>query len=169
MELLNRLAMVDQRIFLRCVDLTPSAGLRNAAKAISKTGDGYAQVLLPTLLLFTGASGQALFALALAAFILERGCYWVLKNTLRRQRPAVKLASYNSLIKASDEFSFPSGHTSAAFLLAALVSAHFPALAIPLFAWAGMIACARVVLGVHFPADVLAGMTLGLSIAALML
>ena len=169
MELLNRLAMIDQRIFLRCADLTPSAGLHRLAKVVSRTGDGYTQVLLPAALLFAGPAGQALFSLALLAFLLERSCYWVLKNTLRRQRPAVKLDSYTALIQASDEFSFPSGHTSAAFLLAALTSAHFPLLAAPLFIWAALVGCARVILGVHFPADVLAGMALGLSIATIVL
>ena len=72
-------------------------------------------------------------------------------------------------LKPSDEFSFPSGHTTAAFLFATAASHCFPALTLVLFSWAALIGLSRVMLRVHFVSDVLAGMLLGTLIANLSL
>jgi len=64
-----------------------------------------------------------------------------------------------------DAFSFPSGHTlhAVAFTLVAL--SYFPALAPVLVPFALLTAASRVVLGLHYPSDVLAGAALGAGIA----
>ena len=97
----------------------------------------------------------------MAAFLLELPLYVWLKRRIRRPRPADAEASLRAFIKPSDRFSFPSGHTAAAALMATLVAVHYPALtalAVPL---AVLIGLSRVVLGVHFPTDILAGAVLG--------
>ena len=55
----------------------------------------------------------------------------------------------------------------AAFLLAGLSLVSIGSIAFPLYLWAFMIAVSRVVLGVHFPSDTLAGAILGSLIAFL--
>lgn len=174
MELLNRLSHYDQRLFLWCASLSHSAHyakhLHLAAKVISRSGDGYLQVLLPlALVAFYGSAAIPLLVTILVAFTIERALYWLLKNSLKRRRPPAAIPSFTALIIASDEFSFPSGHTSAAFLLAIITAAFFPALALPLFIWASCIAVSRVILGVHFPADTVAGICLATLVASLVL
>ena len=71
------------------------------------------------------------------------------------------------MITASDEFSFPSGHTSGAFLVATALTILLPPVGIAgyLYGWAALVALSRVILGVHFPLDTLAGALLGGSLA----
>lgn len=60
-----------------------------------------------------------------------------------------------------DEFSFPSGHTLHAVAFSVIAIAWFPALTLPLLLFAMLVAMSRVVLGLHYPSDVLAGIALG--------
>lgn len=136
------------------------------ARALSRSGDGLLQVLLPTLLLALDRdAGTTVFLVTAAGFAIERPLYWILKNSCQRRRPPEAIPSFNSVIVASDRFSFPSGHTCGAFLLAAIMTQHYPALAVPMYLWAGAVGLSRVVLGVHFPTDILAGALLGSAIA----
>jgi len=170
MQILNRLVDYDQRTFLWCAAFSHTKNLHTAARIISRTGDGYLQVFLPLLIwAYIGASAFTFVNILVFAFTVERSLYWVLKNSLKRRRPPAAIPRFKAMITASDEFSFPSGHTSGAFLLAILVSNYIPVLAIPLFIWVACVGLSRVILGVHFPADIIAGMALGGSIALLFL
>lgn len=162
MRLLDSLYQYDQRLLLWCTDNRHKQRLSRLAKACSKTGDGYLQIVLPTgLLLLDSQQGEAFFHTALIAFSLQLPLYWLLKNTLKRRRPPQIIPSFTSIIAASDQFSFPSGHSSAAFLLANLTALFYGAIAWPLYLWAICVSLSRVVLGVHFPTDILAGIGLG--------
>jgi len=96
---------------------------------------------------------SALLALALST---------LLKQIIARPRPFV---SYPFLEKLSTggSGSFPSGHTSDAFTLAASLSFAFPRwyVILPAYAWAGAVGYSRMHLGVHYPSDVAASIVLG--------
>lgn len=66
---------------------------------------------------------------------------------------------------ASHSASFPSGHATFVFLLCAALSPGMPKLIRwGLWIFAGVVALSRIVVGAHFPADVLAGALLGLGV-----
>ena len=167
MRLLTLCQHLDTRVLLWSVRHRERRALPVVVRWTSRTGDGYAQVGVPGALWFGGGDARALALQIAWLFALERCLYWITKNGLRRRRPPESLPAFTSMIVASDRFSFPSGHTSAAFLLAALVHAQAPSLGGFAFAWASAVGASRVALGVHFPSDVLAGAALGLSIAEL--
>ncbi|QIZ85729.1 phosphatase PAP2 family protein [Bermanella marisrubri] len=137
-------------------------------RMISRSGDGYTQIILPlSLFLVAPILAHQFILLVLTAFAIERPLYFVLKNILKRRRPPEVVPDFTSIIRASDQFSFPSGHTMAAFLLAGLCVSQFGAVAWPIYIWASLVGFSRVMLGVHFPSDILAGACLGSSIAYL--
>lgn len=135
------------------------------SRLISRTADGHLYVFISSLVVITVGTDQLFLAHALLAFTDERSVYWVLKNSLKRKRPTEALPDFKSHIIASDEFSFPSGHTSAAFLFVTLLVLHFGSFLTLLYPWAMAVAMSRVYLGVHFPTDTVMGAVLGSSIA----
>ena len=64
----------------------------------------------------------------------------------------------------SDRFSFPSGHALNAFAIGSVIALAFPLVAVPVLAVAASVAASRVVLGLHWLSDVLAGALVGLVI-----
>ena len=162
MQILGALQQADLRLFAWLFRNGERFFLISPARAVSHSGDGYLHVLIPLLLIFMGAERAGDLVLVLAfALSLERPLYWVLKNALRRRRPEQFVPGFRSLIVASDRFSFPSGHSSAAFLLVTCLCVIYGAAALPMLAWAAAVGLSRIVLGVHFPGDISAGASMG--------
>lgn len=168
MKILNMLQQADSGVLHWTFMQRERRLVIPAARILSRSGDGYMPVI--TILVCFSLSNPLYRQLAwqlTLLFLLERIVYFIAKNTLRRQRPAETLNAFTALVVASDKFSFPSGHTSAATLYAAIIYQYFPIIGVCLLVWAAGVGASRVILGVHYPSDILAGATLGLSIASL--
>jgi undecaprenyl-diphosphatase len=165
MKLINSIHKYDVFMFIWLNNVSIHRALVRIARYVSKTADGILYVLLAAGLYFTQGSTDPLLQTLLLAFAIERPVYFVLKNSFKRHRPQQALQNFRSVITPSDHFSFPSGHTSAAVMVATLVGYFFPPLMVVLYLWAAMVGFSRVVLGVHFPTDTLVGAILGLSTA----
>ena len=64
-----------------------------------------------------------------------------------------------------DQFSFPSGHTITAFAVAISLSHFYPELSFALIFCAISVAASRILLGMHFLSDVVAGAVIGALLA----
>lgn len=95
----------------------------------------------------------------------------LIKLLVARERPfealdgTVQTISFYGLAESSG-YSFPSGHATRIFTVAAIVSLNvkYPVKALA-FAIAAMVAISRVFLGLHWPTDILAGALLGIAAA----
>jgi undecaprenyl-diphosphatase len=65
-----------------------------------------------------------------------------------------------------DEFSFPSGHTLQAVSFTIIALAWYPLLAPLLLGFTSLVAASRVILGLHYPSDVLAAIGIGCGLGA---
>lgn len=138
------------------------------ARTVSRSGDGWFYPLVPVCLYLLGYEDTGTFTISLlVAFGFERCIYFLVKNGFKRRRPDDVLPGYRSVIVASDEFSFPSGHTSAAFLLVTALTLSFGGAFLALYVWAIGVGTSRVILGVHFPSDIIIGASMGTVIATL--
>ena len=168
MELLYALQKFDLRLFVKVFRQGERRAIRPLAKALSQSGDGYLHILLPVLLWLLSAPQLQQFAyLLLLSLTMERSLYFILKNSLKRRRPQEYMPGFRSLIVASDQFSFPSGHSSGAFLLATALAVIYAGPLLVVYLWACCVGFSRVILGVHFPGDILAGATMGTTITLL--
>lgn len=136
------------------------------SRIVSRSGDGYLQVAFPITAWLIASPAASVYATALVlALTIERLVYLLLKNSLQRRRPQEIMPGFSALVVPSDRFSFPSGHTSAAFCLATMTGIVFGGPFLMLYGWACGVALSRILLGAHFPGDTLAGATIGSAIA----
>ncbi len=160
-SLFERVHRLDTLAFL-WLHVTKRSPYRKSVRWISRTGDGHLYVLAAIAIALMEPHRGTAFVLAGAlAYTLDVSLYLILKNAIKRDRPAMKIDFYEAWITPSDQFSFPSGHTAAAFLFAALIASFYPAFALPCYLWATLIGASRVLLGVHYPSDIAAGALLG--------
>lgn len=159
---LNRLDARDRALYARVI-LRPSGsvaarvfwrGITHAGGARASIGLCLASVALPAVSLLT--AWRALLLLGVSHAVVQ-----VIKRTVGRPRP-VAGASFPSLVDVPDRFSFPSGHACAAMAVAVGFASAFPSLALPLLLLAWLVGFSRVVLGVHYPGDVLVGQAIAL-------
>lgn len=167
MRLLQNIHNYDVLTFDWCLRRKNRERVVKLSRIISRTGDGPLYVLIGIIALIT--NHWPLAQLMAAGFAIERLLYFVFKSSFKRNRPPAAIPGYRSEVEPSDQFSFPSGHTSAAFLMAGCLSFAFPWTAWILYPWACSVGLARVMLGVHFPTDTLAGALLGSTICSVLI
>ena len=164
-KVLDTIQWVDLQAFDWCLKRKHRQLIVDVSRCVSKTADGHLYIVLA---LVAAVLEQWLLLQVLAlGFSTERVLYFVLKNYLKRNRPEQAIPSFTSAIKPSDQFSFPSGHTSAAFFMWTVLATFLPVLIVPVLCWAVLVGISRVMLGVHFPTDIVAGALLGYSTSTL--
>lgn len=149
-------------------------GARGAVRAwfrlVSRLGDGaFWYALMAALVLFDGWRGLGASAHLAATGLVALLLYRKLKRWTKRPRPFAADGRIRPLIAPLDEFSFPSGHTLHAVAFTVVALAWYPGLAPLLLPFTASVAVSRVVLGLHYPSDVLAATLIGIALALLSL
>lgn len=164
-------ARVDAAEYRICRRLNHGAAFpvpRRIFQVASRLGDGIIWYVLIVALPWCYGR-QALRPAVVMALtgMLGLVVYKVLKRACVRERPFITHAAIDLAMPPLDRYSFPSGHTLHAASFALQASMHFPQLGWVLVPLALTIAASRVVLGLHYPTDVLAGAVLGASLGGL--
>lgn len=135
-------------------------------RVVSRLGDGVFWYALMLGLLLTPGEGAAFVVMQM---LLAGGSgtliYKAIKGKTLRPRPFEVHQHIAIGIAPLDKFSFPSGHTLHAVAFTLVAVAHAPALAWGLVPFACLVGASRVVLGLHYPSDVLAGALIGAGVA----
>jgi undecaprenyl-diphosphatase len=152
----------DERLMRRVNRWRPPRWLRLWMIAATRAGDGwlwYGAGL--AVALFGGA--ERLDALLAAGLAMGVGiaAFLKLKRAFGRKRPCAVEPNCWATLLPPDQFSFPSGHTITAFAAAVSLGSYYPALLPGLLFCAASVALSRIVLGMHFLSDVVAGGVLG--------
>ena len=162
-------ARIDAAEYGLCRRLNRGAshvGLRNTFRVASRLGDGviwYGMLaLLPLLYGRAAVRPVVIMAITGVAGVL---LYKMLKKICVRERPFITHSTISLAMPPLDRYSFPSGHTLHAVAFAWQAIAAFPELGWVLVPLASLIAASRVVLGLHYPTDVLAGAAIGAGLA----
>ena len=165
------MARVDAAEYGICRKLNRGASFaipRTVFRVVSRLGDGVVwYVLILTLPLLYGAPAVRPAIIMAVTGMAGIALYKVLKRVFVRERPFITHAAIDLGAAPLDRYSFPSGHTLHAVSFAWQLTAHFPELGWFVVPLAGMIAASRVVLGLHYPTDVIAGAAVGALLAAL--
>jgi len=136
--------------------------------AVSRLGDGvFWYLLMAAMVVVDGRAGLAASAHLAITGVVALTLYRYLKRWTRRPRPFAADGRIRAWVAPLDEFSFPSGHTLHAVAFTTVALAHYPGLAWLLVPFTACVGASRVVLGLHYPSDVIAATAIGAALAAL--
>lgn len=165
---LNRMHQLDSSLCVAVNHTSQYRLIRNSFRLVSRLGDGiFWYGLMIVILIINGAEGVVPVLHMSLAGLAGTLLYKWLKGKTLRPRPYEVHQDIWLTGTPLDKFSFPSGHTLHAVVFSAVVLSYYPQLAIIVVPFTTMVGLSRVVLGLHYPSDVLAGALIGVLIAGL--
>jgi undecaprenyl-diphosphatase len=132
---------------------------------VSRLGDGvFWYALIAILPLLDGIAGLKASLHMLLTGGVALALYKGLKGVTRRDRPCDAAPGVSAAVPPLDRYSFPSGHTLHAVSFSTVAIHHYPELVWLLAPFTVLVAGSRVVLGLHYPSDVLVAVAIGLAL-----
>lgn len=166
--MLQRIQDLDER-FARSVQEQDQPRLvRALAVVLAHSGDSWFWILGLAVLWWFGDAYWKQLAVAMLIGILATALLvMAIKFTVRRSRPE---GEWGRIYRSTDPHSFPSGHAARSTMLAVLALGLGPLwLGVSMLIWAPLVGLARMIMGVHYPSDILAGMVFGIIMGILVL
>ncbi len=123
-------------------------------------------VMLVALALFGGGKGRSAVLLALITItITDQLSSTYLKPWIGRIRPCHVVEGVRIITGCGNSLSFPSGHATNTMAAAILFGAFYRRALIPALVLSVAVSYSRIYIGIHYPADILAGWIIGGGIA----
>ncbi|MDO9052239.1 MAG: phosphatase PAP2 family protein [Methylotenera sp.] len=165
---MHRMHQLDSNVCVAVNHTSQYRLIRDSFRIASRLGDGiFWYALMLGVLVFKGTEGlTSVIHMASAGLVGTLLYKWLKGKTLRPRPYQVRQDIYLTGIPL-DKFSFPSGHTLHAVVFTVVALSYFPHLSFFLVPFTLMVALSRVVLGLHYPSDVIAGALLGSLIGGL--
>jgi undecaprenyl-diphosphatase len=159
----NQIQSNDHRLMRRVHRWRAPRWFRILMITMTRGGDGWLWYGIGAILAVFGGEERFLaIGAGTAASVLGIFIFRALKHSSRRKRPCEIEPHCWATLLPPDKYSFPSGHTITAFAVAMALGMFYPQLMVALLTAAVLIAASRIILGMHFLSDVLAGCVIGL-------
>jgi undecaprenyl-diphosphatase len=165
---MSPLQALDTRLFLAVNRLPHPAAANVLADGITVVTTGgwiWLLGLAAARLARVPQSRRAFRLAALSVIGATSAVEWPIKALFRRRRPFIDIVRALVIGRRPDGWSFPSGHSAAAFSGAWILSTVWPGRAPLFFALASLVGFSRIYVGAHYPGDVFSGAALGMLIA----
>lgn len=165
---LQRMHQLDSNMCVAVNHTSQYKLIRNSFRLISRLGDGVFWYGLMTAILCINGTEALPPVLHMATVgLLGTLLYKWLKGKTLRPRPYEVRQEITLAGMPLDKFSFPSGHTLHAVIFSIIALHYYPQLVVILIPFTLLVALSRVVLGLHYPSDVLAGALIGAALACI--
>ena len=166
--MLQRIQELDDRFTESSQAKEQPGFIRALAVVLAHSGDSWFWLIGLGLLWWLGVDYWKQLALVMIIGIgVTALVVLVIKFTVRRRRPQ---GEWGRIYRSTDPHSFPSGHAARSTMLAVIALGLGPLwLGLSLLLWVPLVGLARIILGVHYPSDILAGMALGIVMGVLVL
>ena len=149
-------------VCLRINQLGKANLIRRFFAVVSRLGDWYFWAAMGALLFaIEGPSSVPAIVQILITSAIGILVYKILKQRLVRERPFVHSGSIQCGAAPLDRYSFPSGHTLHAVNITIMLVHADPLFLTICLPFALLVALSRVILGLHYPSDVLVGAVIG--------
>ncbi|SMO49114.1 undecaprenyl-diphosphatase [Melghirimyces algeriensis] len=124
-------------------------------------GAGITLTFLGLWMLFVPSPARYWAVEGLMSLIFSHAAVRLGKHYWHRLRPYLQLSELRTFPDSLQDYSFPSGHTTAAFSIVVVWILHEPWLSCILLPPALLVGLSRIYLGLHYPTDVAVGAWLG--------
>ena len=165
---LNRMHRIDSNVCVAVNHTSQYRIVRDGFRLVSRLGDGifWYGLMLAIFMLKGAESIPCVLHMSLSGLTGTVFYKWIKSKTLR-PRPYEVHQDICLTGTPLDKFSFPSGHTLHAVVFSVVAISYYPQLSVIVMPFTALVGFSRVVLGLHYPSDVLAGAGIGALIACL--